>query len=105
MSPSPSTSSKATGTTRARAADATTADTARVARLCALAILVPGLGHALIGQARKAAIFFVVLTPVGAVQRLMGRDTMRRKLDAQARSYWIPRVPPGPPPDSLRNQF
>jgi hypothetical protein len=51
------------------------------------------------------AIFYVVLTPVGVIQRLAGRDTMRRKRDSQAQSYWIPREPPGPPPESLRNQF
>ena len=61
--------------------------------------------HRIVSPVVLGAIFYVVLTPVGAVQRVMGRDTMRRKLDAQARSYWIPRVPPGPPSDSLRNQF
>jgi hypothetical protein len=61
--------------------------------------------HHIVSPVVLGAIFYVVLTPVGAVQRLFGRDTMRRKPDAQAQSYWIPRVPPGPPPDSLRNQF
>ena len=27
------------------------------------------------------------------------------KLDPGVDSYWIPRKPPGPPPDSLTNQF
>jgi hypothetical protein len=80
MSPSPSTPSKATGTTRARAADAT-ADTSRVARLCALAILVPGLGHALIGQMRKAAIFFVVLMTMFAVGLAFGGRLLPFALD------------------------
>jgi hypothetical protein len=30
---------------------------------------------------------------------------MRRKFDSVAGSYWIERQPPGPPPDSLRDQF
>ncbi len=56
--PSPTTS-----TTRPAAAPRAEAkrDTASVFRLCAFAILVPGLGHALVGQARKAAVFFIVL--------------------------------------------
>ena len=28
-----------------------------------------------------------------------------RRLDPDARSYWIDRTPPGPPPGSLGNQF
>lgn len=71
MSPSPSTPSKATGTARARAADATT-DTGKIARLCVLALLVPGLGHFLVGQTRKAAIFFVVLITMFAIGLAFG---------------------------------
>jgi len=50
-------------------------------------------------------LFYVVLTPIGAVVRLSGKDPLRLKLDSGADSYWIPRKPPGPPPDSMTNQF
>ena len=50
-------------------------------------------------------LFFVLFAPVGFVMRLAKRDLMRRRFDRTAASYWIPRVPPGPPGDSLRNQF
>lgn len=50
-------------------------------------------------------LFYGVLTPVGAVIRLTGKDPLRLKLDPDADSYWIPRKPPGPPPDSMTNQF
>ncbi len=33
--------------------------------------------------------FFVVLTPVALVFRLIGRDALARKLDREATSYWI----------------
>lgn len=33
--------------------------------------------------------FFLVLTPVGLVFRLIGRDALHRKLDREASSYWI----------------
>src|SRR5215467_664736 len=71
MSPSPSTPSKATGATRTRAAEETI-ETGKIARLCALAILVPGLGHFLVGQTRKAAIFFVVLITMFAIGLAFG---------------------------------
>lgn len=34
--------------------------------------------------------FYVVLTPVALVMRLMGRDPLRRRFDEAASSYWIP---------------
>ncbi|HUL73952.1 MAG TPA: DUF6677 family protein [Vicinamibacterales bacterium] len=55
----------------ARAAE-TAPDAARVTRVCAIAILVPGLGHALVGQSRKAAVFFVVLMTMFAIGLAFG---------------------------------
>lgn len=37
------------------------------------------------------AVFFLVLTPVGLVMRLCGRDPMQRRFDGEAKSYWLPR--------------
>ena len=39
------------------------------------------------------------------VMRLFGKDFLRLRLDRGAKSYWIVRTPPGPPPQSMRNQF
>lgn len=50
-------------------------------------------------------LFYGVLTPLAAVMRLTGQDPLRLKLDPDADSYWIARKPPGPPPDSMTNQF
>lgn len=50
-------------------------------------------------------LYYCMVTPLGFAMRLAGKDPMRRKFDAAADSYWIARQPPGPPPDSLRNQF
>jgi hypothetical protein len=52
-----------------------------------------------------AVVFYSVLTPVAIMIRVTGKDPLRLKLDPAADSYWIPRKPPGPPPDSMRNQF
>jgi len=50
-------------------------------------------------------LFYIVITPIGAMIRLGGKDPLRLKFDPDAESYWIPREPPGPPPGSMNNQF
>lgn len=59
----------------------------------------------LTGSIALAVLFYSVLTPIGAVIRLTGKDPLRLKRDSRADSYWIPRTPPGPPPDSMTRQF
>jgi len=50
-------------------------------------------------------LFFVTITPIGLVMRATGKDFLRLRLDKNAKSYWIERTPPGPPPQSMKNQF
>ena len=50
-------------------------------------------------------LFIVTIIPAGLIMRSVGHDPLRRRFDPDARSYWIARDPPGPPPDSLYNQF
>jgi len=50
-------------------------------------------------------LFFLTITPIGLLMRAFGKDFLRLKLDGDTRSYWIDRTPPGPPPQSMRNQF
>ena len=45
--------------------------------------------------------FFGVITPVGLVFRLLGRDALHRKWDRQAESYWVKY----PRPDSVKRYF
>ncbi len=47
------------------------------------------VGHVIVG-----IVYYVILTPVGLVFKLVGRDAMRRKFDPDAPSYWIKRKPP-----------
>jgi len=37
--------------------------------------------------------FYLIITPVGLVFRLIGRDSMKRKFDSAARSYWVAHRP------------
>ena len=41
-------------------------------------------------------IFFVVMTPIGLLLRLLGKDSMRLKFDPSATTYWIKRPPQAP---------
>jgi hypothetical protein len=50
-------------------------------------------------------LFFMTITPIGLVMRLSGKDFLRLRLDREAKSYWIDRAPPGPPPQTMKNQF
>jgi hypothetical protein len=50
-------------------------------------------------------LFFVVFTPNPLLMRLMRKDPLRLGWDASASSYWIHRHPPGPEPETMRNQF
>src|SRR5258706_16142503 len=59
----------------------------------------------LVGPIALGVLFYGVLTPLGTLMRLAGKDPLRLKLDADADSYWIQPHPPGPPPDSMTNQF
>lgn len=50
-------------------------------------------------------MFAIMFVPVAVVMRMFGRDALRRTRDPKAASYWITRDPPGPPQDSIVNQF
>jgi hypothetical protein len=50
-------------------------------------------------------LFYATVTPIGILMRLAGKDPLRLRRDAAAASYWIPREPPGPAPDSMKQQF
>jgi hypothetical protein len=52
-----------------------------------------------------ALIFVTTIVPVGILMRLCGKDPLRLRREPGAASYWIPREPPGPAPETMRNQF
>jgi hypothetical protein len=41
-----------------------------------------------------SGLYYLLLTPVSLVFRLLGRDALRRQFDPQADSYWVPRETP-----------
>ncbi len=38
-----------------------------------------------------AAVYYLVVTPIGLVMRLVGYDSMKKTFDREAASYWVPR--------------
>lgn len=63
------------------------------------------LMHKVVNPVIMGLLFFVAITPMALVLRLLGKDLLRLKRDPQAASYWIERTPPGPSADSMRRQF
>jgi hypothetical protein len=52
-----------------------------------------------------ALLFYLIFTPAGLLLRLSGKDPLRLRFESNAKSYWIDRRPPGPPPESMAQQF
>lgn len=52
-----------------------------------------------------AFIFFVVLTPLGLLMRLLGKDLLRLRWRSDEATYWIDRPPGSPTPSSFKDQF
>tara|TARA_B100001540_G_C15359707_1_gene440684 strand:- start:102 stop:518 length:417 start_codon:yes stop_codon:yes gene_type:complete len=50
-------------------------------------------------------LYYTTIVPTGLAMRLCGKDPLNRAFDQEAKSYWIERDPPGPDPESMKNQF
>ncbi len=50
-------------------------------------------------------LFYLAVMPTGLIRRALGKDLLRLRRDPSVPSYWILRVPPGPSPESMKNQF
>lgn len=61
--------------------------------------------HRIVSPVVMGAVFFLCMTPIGLVMRALGKRPLPLGRDPQTASYWIPRDPPGPAPDTLKNQF
>src|SRR5262245_4137765 len=61
--------------------------------------------HRIVSPVVLGILFFVVITPMGIGMRLFGKDPLRLRIDRSTKSYWIERVPPGPAPETLKDQF
>jgi hypothetical protein len=61
--------------------------------------------HRVVNPIIMALVFFGAVWPTGLVMRWMGRDLLRLQREPDAASYWIVRQPPGPSPETMKDQF
>jgi hypothetical protein len=61
--------------------------------------------HRVVNPVVMALIFYGTVLPTGLIMRMMGKDLLRLKRQPDAESYWITRQPPGPSPETMRDQF
>ncbi len=61
--------------------------------------------HKIVNPLVMGLLFYITITPMALVMRLLGKDPLNRRFDSKAKSYWIERRPAGPAPESMRNQF
>jgi len=52
-----------------------------------------------------ALIFYGAIWPTGLVMKMMGKKLLDLKREPDRDSYWIVRRPPGPAPDTMKDQF
>lgn len=61
--------------------------------------------HQIISPIILGIMFFLLFTPMGSVMRMFGWDPMKKRFDKSEKSYWVRRDPPGPTPESMKDQF
>jgi hypothetical protein len=59
----------------------------------------------LVTSAIVQLLLYGVFTPAGLIFRLFGRDPLRLRRGRSTGTYWITRQPPGPAPETMRNEF
>jgi hypothetical protein len=61
--------------------------------------------HRVVNPLVMGLVFYGAVLPTGIVMRALGRDLLRLKIERECDSYWIRRQPPGPAPDTMKDQF
>ena len=63
------------------------------------------VAHIVVSSVLMAVIFYGVVTPLAWMLRRMGHDLLRLRFEPHAATYWLERRPPGPAPETMKNQF
>lgn len=63
------------------------------------------LMHGIVSPMVLGLMFFLVITPIGLLMRVLGKRPIPAGFDREAQSYWIKRDPAAPASGSMRNQF
>lgn len=78
---------------------------ARLRGLCRAWLKFGELLHRMVSPVALGAIYFLVLTPVAVVRRLVGLDALHRRFEPGRPSYWVERTGADPAPESFRDPF
>ena len=57
---------------------------------------------AIISPVVMGIVFFLVVTPIGVILRIMGKDLLKKSYDKKKKTYWIKR---GKPVSTMKQQF
>ena len=61
--------------------------------------------HKIVSPVVMALLFYGSIMPIGLIMRAFGKDFLRLKREPDRDSYWIVRQPPGPAPETMKDQF
>ena len=61
--------------------------------------------HRILSPLVTGIIFYAIFAPAGMVRRRLGSDALRLQPQPQSSTYWLSRVPPGPRPDTMEQQY
>lgn len=61
--------------------------------------------HRIVSPIILGLLFYLSVFPTALLLRLFGKDLLRLRFEPDAKSYWIAREPPGPHPETMKNQF
>ena len=61
--------------------------------------------HSVVNPVIMGIVFYTAVLPTGLVIRAMGKDPLRLKFEPDRDTYWIAREPPGPAPETMKDQF
>ena len=61
--------------------------------------------HKIVNPIIMGILFFITVTPIALISRIVGKKFLHTAFEPGAESYWILREPPGPEPEDMNNQF
>lgn len=61
--------------------------------------------HKVVSPLVMGLLFYLTVTPIALIMQIVGKDPLNRRFNKDAKSYWIEREPPGPAPETMRQQF
>jgi len=61
--------------------------------------------HSVVNPVVMGILFFAVVLPTGILLRAFGKDLLWLRRNPNSDTYWIARRPPGPAPETMKNQF